>query len=67
MRFVLLLLAACHASPDPKELFTAIRARDAARHPMDTVHGTLDKALVMANTENGVPRPSRLNSSESAS
>jgi ankyrin repeat protein len=27
----LLLLAACHASPDPKELFTAIRARDAAR------------------------------------
>ena len=31
MRFVLLLLAACHASPDPKELFTAIRARDAAR------------------------------------
>ena len=31
MRFVLLLLVACHAAPDPKELFTAIRARDAAR------------------------------------
>jgi ankyrin repeat protein len=31
MRFVLLLLAACHAAPDPKELFTAIQARDAAR------------------------------------
>ena len=33
------------------------RARDAHRQPMDTVHGTLDRALVMANTENGVPRP----------
>jgi len=33
------------------------RARNAADRPLDTVHGTLDRALVMANTENNVPRP----------
>jgi DNA (cytosine-5)-methyltransferase 1 len=32
------------------------RARDAATTPLDTVHGTLDRAIVMANTENAVPR-----------
>lgn len=33
------------------------RARLAATTPLDTVHTTLDRALVMANTENNVPRP----------
>lgn len=33
------------------------RARNAHTQPGDTVHTTLDRALVMANTENGVPRP----------
>lgn len=34
------------------------RARDAERQPMDTVHGTLDKALVIANRAHNVPRDS---------
>ena len=33
------------------------RAKNAALDPLKTVHGSLDRALVMANTENGVPRP----------
>ncbi len=32
------------------------RARDAATQPLDTVHGTLDRALVLANRANNVPR-----------
>jgi DNA (cytosine-5)-methyltransferase 1 len=40
------------------------RARDAATRPLDTVHGTLEQALGMANTENGVPRPAGRESSQ---
>jgi DNA (cytosine-5)-methyltransferase 1 len=36
------------------------RARDAATQPSDTVHGTLDRALVLANREHGVPRAAAL-------
>jgi DNA (cytosine-5)-methyltransferase 1 len=32
------------------------RARDAATQPCDTVHGTLDRALVVANRAHNVPR-----------
>jgi DNA (cytosine-5)-methyltransferase 1 len=32
------------------------RARDADRQPLDTVHGTLDRALVLSNRANNVPR-----------
>lgn len=33
------------------------RAKDASVAPLATVHATLDRALVMANTQKGVPRP----------
>jgi hypothetical protein len=40
------------------------RARDARRRPMDTVHATDAWRLVVANTENGVPRDADLEAAQ---
>lgn len=40
------------------------RAKDAALSPLATVHGSLDRALVMANTQTGVPRPADTQSAQ---
>lgn len=36
------------------------RARDAQLHPVDTIHGTLERALVFPYSENGMPRVAHL-------
>lgn len=40
------------------------RAKAAEFDPLATVHGTLDRAMVMANTETGVPKPAARESSQ---
>ncbi len=55
-------LATVHGTPEQALVVPpmgAVAARDAEVHPLPTQTTTTRSALVMANTENGVPRPDR--------